>query len=239
MFAASEQGKRAQATEGRRPGQGDDRHARQGHRVRRPRRQGRGPARPRQVSDPEGKLLVKLGDVVEARVSSDAGGVLVSAHEVGARTGSARRSWHRHKSSASPSKASSPRSSGAAFPSTLPACAGSAGVADRRALRRRSLRVHRPAADVQSHALRAAAPNLVLSRRALLEEENEKRATETRKHLVPGAVIRGRGLVQAVRRVRRYRRPRGHAARRRSSATRASTSPRTCFGSTRSSTSRS
>src|SRR6185312_11479859 len=29
-------------------------------------------------------------------------------------------------------------------------------------------------------------------RRALLEEENEKRATETRKHLVPGAVIRGR-----------------------------------------------
>ena len=34
--------------------------------------------------------------------------------------------------------------------------------------------------------------NLVLSRRVLLEEDNEKRATETRKHLVPGAVIRGR-----------------------------------------------
>ena len=29
-----------------------------------------------QVSDPDGKLLVKLGDVIEARVVADAGGVL-------------------------------------------------------------------------------------------------------------------------------------------------------------------
>jgi small subunit ribosomal protein S1 len=34
--------------------------------------------------------------------------------------------------------------------------------------------------------------NLVLSRRALLDEEKEKRAAETRKNLVPGAVIRGK-----------------------------------------------
>jgi len=33
--------------------------------------------------------------------------------------------------------------------------------------------------------------NLVLSRRALLEEENAKRAEETRRRLVPGAVLRG------------------------------------------------
>ena len=32
----------------------------------------------------------------------------------------------------------------------------------------------------------------MLSRRALLEEENERRATETRKRLVPGAVMRGK-----------------------------------------------
>ena len=32
----------------------------------------------------------------------------------------------------------------------------------------------------------------MLSRRALLEEENEKLAVETRKNLVPGAVIRGK-----------------------------------------------
>jgi small subunit ribosomal protein S1 len=32
----------------------------------------------------------------------------------------------------------------------------------------------------------------VLSRRALVEEEQEKRATETRKRLVPGAVLRGK-----------------------------------------------
>src|SRR5829696_4550931 len=34
--------------------------------------------------------------------------------------------------------------------------------------------------------------NLVLSRRALVEEENEKRAVETRKKLEPGAVLRGK-----------------------------------------------
>jgi small subunit ribosomal protein S1 len=34
--------------------------------------------------------------------------------------------------------------------------------------------------------------NLVLSRRALLDEEKEKRAVETRKNLIPGAVIRGK-----------------------------------------------
>src|SRR5262249_45741669 len=34
--------------------------------------------------------------------------------------------------------------------------------------------------------------NLVVSRRALLEAEQEKRAVETRKKLVPGAVIRGK-----------------------------------------------
>src|SRR5262249_8305358 len=36
--------------------------------------------------------------------------------------------------------------------------------------------------------------NLVLSRRALIEEENEKRAVETRKRLAPGAVMRGQGV---------------------------------------------
>jgi small subunit ribosomal protein S1 len=39
---------------------------------------------------------------------------------------------------------------------------------------------------------RYEARNLVLSRRALLEKENEKRAAETRKVLVPGVVLHGR-----------------------------------------------
>jgi small subunit ribosomal protein S1 len=39
---------------------------------------------------------------------------------------------------------------------------------------------------------RYEARNLVLSRRALIEEEQEKKAGETRKKLVPGAVLRGK-----------------------------------------------
>src|SRR5262245_37790407 len=36
-----------------------------------------------QVSDSDGRLLVKLGDVIEARVMSDAGGVLMLRTKVG------------------------------------------------------------------------------------------------------------------------------------------------------------
>ncbi len=143
-----------------------------------------------QVSDPDGKLLVKVGDTVEARVVADAGGVLSLRTKV-ARGPEARAELAQ------------------AFELELPVdglvtevvkggvsvdVAGVRGFCPASQLDARfveDLAVF-VGQRLQFRITRYERGNLVLSRRALVEEHKEKLAVETRKKLVPGAVVRGK-----------------------------------------------
>jgi small subunit ribosomal protein S1 len=157
-----------------------------------------------QVSDPEGKLLVKIGDTVESRVVADAGGVLSLRTKV-ARGPEARAELAQ------------------AFELELPVDGlvtevvkgpgqGGQGRASERghgvSVDVAGVRGFCPASQIdarfvedlavfvgqrlQFRITRYERGNLVLSRRALVEEHKEKLAVETRKKLVPGAVVRGK-----------------------------------------------
>jgi small subunit ribosomal protein S1 len=143
-----------------------------------------------QVSDKDGKLLVKVGDVIEARVVSDAGGVLML----------------RTKVSRGPQASAELQQ---AFELGIPVeglvtevvkGGVSVDVAGVRGFCPASQVDHRFVEDLAVYVgqrltfkiTRYEARNLVLSRRVLVEEEQEKLATETRKKLVPGAVLRGK-----------------------------------------------
>jgi small subunit ribosomal protein S1 len=143
-----------------------------------------------QVADNEGKLLVKVGDVVEARVVADAGGVLSLRTKLGR----------------------GPQASAElqqAFDLGIPVdglvtevikggvsvdVAGVRGFCPASQLDNRFNEDLAPfvGQKLQFKITRYEPRNLVLSRRALLEEAAEKLAGETRKKLVPGAVLRGK-----------------------------------------------
>jgi small subunit ribosomal protein S1 len=143
-----------------------------------------------QVSDREGKLLVKVGDVIEARVVSDAGGVLML----------------RTKLSRGPEvKAELQQAAELGIPvdglvTEVVKGGLSVDVAGVRGFCPASQIDNRFADDLAKfvgqrltfRVTKYEARNLVLSRRALLDEEKEKVAGETRKRLVPGAVLRGK-----------------------------------------------
>jgi small subunit ribosomal protein S1 len=143
-----------------------------------------------QVSDADGVLLVKIGDTIEARVVADAGGTLTLRVKLGR----------------------GPQASSElvqAFELGIPVEGVvteviKGGVAVDVA----GVRGFCPASQVDVRFIEDLAVyvgqrlafritryeprNLVLSRRALLEEDNAKRAAETRKKLEVGAVIRGK-----------------------------------------------
>jgi len=143
-----------------------------------------------QVSDSEDKLLVKLGDVVEARVVADSGGVL-----------SLRTKLSRGpQASAELAQAQELGLPVEGLVTEVIKGGLSVDVA--------GVRGFCPASQIDNRFVEDLAPfvgqkltfritryearNLVLSRRALIEEEQEKLAGETRKRLVPGAVLRGK-----------------------------------------------
>src|SRR5271154_4993438 len=137
-----------------------------------------------QVCDPDGKLLVKIGDVIEARVASDAGGVLSL----------------RIKLARGPEAKAELGIPVDGLVTEVVKGGVSVDVAGVRGFCPASQMDTRFVEDLAVFVgqrltfriTRYEARNLVLSRRALLEEANEKLAVETRKNLVPGAVIRGR-----------------------------------------------
>ncbi|HEY3801183.1 MAG TPA: S1 RNA-binding domain-containing protein [Kofleriaceae bacterium] len=144
-----------------------------------------------QVSDHEGKLLVKIGDVIEARVASDAGGALVLRTKLG-RGPEARAELAQAQDLGIPVEGLVTEVVKGGVSVDVAGVRGfcPASQIDTRFVEDLSVYIGQ---RLTFRVTRYEPPrNLVLSRRALLEEENEKRATETRKHLVPGAVIRGR-----------------------------------------------
>jgi len=143
-----------------------------------------------QVSDPEGKLLIKIGDLVEARVVADAGGALTLRVKLG-RGPEARGELQQAQELGIPVEG-------------MVTEVIKGGVAVDVA----GVRGFCPASQIDVRFVddlttfigqkllfritRYEPRNLVLSRRALLEEDNAKRAIETRKKLEPGAVLRGK-----------------------------------------------
>jgi small subunit ribosomal protein S1 len=143
-----------------------------------------------QVSDGEGKLLVKIGDVIEARVASDAGGVLSLRVKLG----------RGHEARAELAQAQELGIPVEGLVTEVVKGGLSVDVAGVRGFCPASQIDARFTEDLSVYVgqrltfliTRYEPRNLVLSRRVLLEAENEKRAVETRKNLIPGAVIRGR-----------------------------------------------
>jgi len=143
-----------------------------------------------QVSDKEGKLLVKVGDVIEARVVSDAGGVMSLRTKVG----------RGPQASAELLQASELGIPVEGTVTEVIKGGVSVDVAGVRGFCPASQLDNRFNEDLTKFVgqklefkiTRYEPRNLVLSRRALLEEAQEKLAVETRKHLVPGAVLRGK-----------------------------------------------
>lgn len=144
-----------------------------------------------QVSDAEGKLLVQVGDKVEARVVADAGGVLTLRVKLGGRGPEARAELAQAQELGIPVEG---------VVQEVIKGGVSVDVAGVRGFCPASQLDARFVEDLSTYVgqrltfriTRYEPRNLVLSRRALVEEENEKRAVETRKKLVPGAVLRGK-----------------------------------------------
>ncbi|MEO6772707.1 MAG: 30S ribosomal protein S1 [Kofleriaceae bacterium] len=143
-----------------------------------------------QVTDHEGKLLVKLGDTVEARVASDAGGALLLRIKLG-RGSEARADLQQAADLGIPVEG---------LVTEVVKGGLSVDVV--------GVRGFVPASQIDTRFVEDLAPfvgqrltfritryeprNLVLSRRALLEEENAVRAAELRGTLVPGLVVHGK-----------------------------------------------
>ena len=143
-----------------------------------------------QVSDREGKLLVKVGDSIEARVASDAGGVLQLRVKLGR---------------GPEAKAELLQAFELGIPvegvvTEVVKGGVSVDVAGVRGFCPASQIDARFVEDLSTYVgqrrefkvTRYESRNLVLSRRALVEAEKEKLAVETRKLLEPGRVMRGK-----------------------------------------------
>jgi len=143
-----------------------------------------------QVTSPDGKLLVQVGDTIEARVASDAGGVLSLRVKV-ARGPEARAELQQAFELGVPVDG---------LVTEVVKGGLSVDVAGVRAFCPASQIDNRFVEDLSTYVgqrfefriTRYEPRNLVLSRRALIEEQQEKLAAETRKKLVPGLVVRGK-----------------------------------------------
>ena len=143
-----------------------------------------------QVSDPEGKLLVKVGDTVEARVVADAGGSLTLRVKLG-RGPEARGELQQAQELGIPVEGVVTEVIKGGVSVDVAGVRGfcPASQIDVRFVDDLTVYVGQ---KLLFRITRYEPRNLVLSRRALLEEDNAKRAIETRKKLEPGAVMRGK-----------------------------------------------
>ncbi|MBA2542901.1 MAG: S1 RNA-binding domain-containing protein [Deltaproteobacteria bacterium] len=143
-----------------------------------------------QVSDNEGKLLVKIGDTIEARVGADTGGVLSLRVKVGRGPQASAELQQAHELQIPVDGVVTEVVKGGL----------SVDVAGQRGFCPASQIDNRFVEDLAVYVgqrlsfriTRYEPRNVVLSRRALLEEDQEKRAVETRKTLQVGLVVRGK-----------------------------------------------
>jgi small subunit ribosomal protein S1 len=144
-----------------------------------------------QVTDADGKLLVKLGDTIEARVVADAGGVLELRTKLGGRGPEVRAELQQAQELGIPVEGVVTEVVKGGVSVDVGGVRGfcPASQIDARFVEDLSTYVGQRLTFLVT---RYEARNLVLSRRALVEEEKEKRAVETRKKLEPGAVLRGK-----------------------------------------------
>ncbi len=143
-----------------------------------------------QVSDSDDKLLVKVGDTVEARVVGDAGGALTLRIRLG-RGPEARAELAQAQELGIPVEGVVTEVIKGGVSVDVAGVRGfcPASQIDVRFVDDLTTFVGQ---KLTSRITRYEPRNLVLSRRALLEEENAKKAAETRKRLEPGAVLRGK-----------------------------------------------
>jgi small subunit ribosomal protein S1 len=143
-----------------------------------------------QVTDKDGKLLVQVGDTLEARVVSDAGGVLMLRTKL----------TRGPQASAELQQAAELGIPVEGRVTEVVKGGVSVDVAGVRGFCPASQIDNRFVEDLAAYVgqqltfriTRYEPRNVVLSRRALLEEQQEKLAAETRKKLAPGAVLRGK-----------------------------------------------
>lgn len=143
-----------------------------------------------QVTDKDGKLLVQVGDTIEARVVSDAGGVLMLRTKV-TRGPEARAELQQAFELGIPVEGTVTEVVKGGVSVDVAGVRGfcPASQVDNRFVEDLSVYVGQ---KLTFKITRYEPRNLVLSRRVLVEEEQEKRASETRKKLAPGAVLRGK-----------------------------------------------
>ena len=143
-----------------------------------------------QVSDSEGKLLVKVGDSVEARVVGDVGGALSLRIKLG-RGPEARAELAQAQELGIPVEGLVTEVIKGGVSVDVAGVRGfcPASQIDTRFVDDLTVYIGQ---KLTFRITRYEPRNLVLSRRALLEEENAKKAAETRKKLEPGVVIRGK-----------------------------------------------
>ena len=147
-----------------------------------------------QVTDKDGKLLVNPGDVVEARVVADQGGSLQLRIRVG-RGPEAKAELSQAMELGIPVEGTVTEVVKGGVSVDVAGVRGfvPASQMDARFVEDLSTYVgQRLTFKITRYEASPRGGNLVLSRRALVEEENEKLATETRKKLVPGVVLRGK-----------------------------------------------
>ena len=143
-----------------------------------------------QIYDADGKLLARVGDTIEARVAADEGGVLTLRTKLG-RGPEARAELAQACELGIPVEG---------LVTEVVKGGVSVEVAGVRGFCPASQIDARFVDDLAAYVgqkllfriTRYESRNLVLSRRALVEESNAKLAVETRKKLVPGAVLRGK-----------------------------------------------
>ncbi len=143
-----------------------------------------------QVTDKEDKLLVKVGDTIEARVVADAGGVLQLRVKVG-RGPEAKAELLQAAELGIPVEGTVTEVIKGGVSVDVAGVRGfcPASQIDARFVEDLSVYVGK---KLMFKISRYEPRNLVVSRRALVEEENQKLAVETRKRLEVGAVLRGK-----------------------------------------------
>ena len=147
-----------------------------------------------QVTDKDGKLMVNPGDLVEARVVGDQGGSLQLRIRVG-RGPEAKAELTQAMDLGIPVEGTVTEVVKGGVSVDVAGVRGfvPASQMDARFVEDLSTYVgQRLTFKITRYEASPRGGNLVLSRRVLVEEENQKLATETRKKLVPGAVLRGK-----------------------------------------------
>ena len=144
-----------------------------------------------QVSDKDDKLLVKIGDVVEARVASDAGGTLMLRIKMSGRGPEMRAELQQAADLGIPVEGLVTEVVKGGLSVDV---AGVRGFVPASQMDTRFVEDLTPFVGQRFtfRVTRYEARNLVLSRRALLEEENALRAADLRGKLVPGLVVHGK-----------------------------------------------